>query len=94
MEGPGVLGPSLIIGAGLALSFVALTIASVSGIEAEDSGVAGGLINMTQSVGGRSDSPSSPRSSPAMCKAAGQAWPLSTAASVAAAVPARSHRDH
>jgi EmrB/QacA subfamily drug resistance transporter len=47
-----VLGPSLIIGLGLALSFVALTIASVSGIEAEYSGVAGGLINMTQSVGG------------------------------------------
>jgi hypothetical protein len=40
------------------LSFVALTITSVSGIEAEYSGVAGGLINMTQSVGGRSDSPS------------------------------------
>ena len=47
-----VLGPSLIVGAGLALSFVALTIASVSGIEADDSGVAGGLINMTQEVGG------------------------------------------
>jgi EmrB/QacA subfamily drug resistance transporter len=47
-----VLGPSLIIGVGLALSFVALTIASVSGIETEYSGVAGGLINMTQSVGG------------------------------------------
>jgi EmrB/QacA subfamily drug resistance transporter len=47
-----VLGPSLIVGVGLALSFVALTIASVSGIETEYSGVAGGLINMTQSVGG------------------------------------------
>ena len=47
-----VFGPSLIIGAGLALSLVALTIASVSGIEAEHSGVAGGLINMTQQVGG------------------------------------------
>jgi hypothetical protein len=47
-----VLGPSLVIGAGLALSFVALTIASVSGIEADESGVAGGLINMTQEVGG------------------------------------------
>ena len=43
-----VLGPSLLIGIGLALAFVALTIASVSGVEAEDSGVAGGLINMTQ----------------------------------------------
>jgi EmrB/QacA subfamily drug resistance transporter len=47
-----IFGPSLIIGAGLGLSFVALTIASVSGIEAEHSGVAGGLINMTQEVGG------------------------------------------
>jgi hypothetical protein len=47
-----VLGPSLVIGVGLALSFVALTIASVSGIEAEHSGVAGGLINMTQQIGG------------------------------------------
>jgi EmrB/QacA subfamily drug resistance transporter len=48
----GILGPSLLIGAGLGLAFIALTIASVSGIEAEHSGVAGGLINMTQQVGG------------------------------------------
>jgi EmrB/QacA subfamily drug resistance transporter len=47
-----ILGPSLLIGIGLALAFVALTIASVSGIESEHSGVAGGLINMTQQVGG------------------------------------------
>jgi EmrB/QacA subfamily drug resistance transporter len=47
-----ILGPSLLVGIGLALAFVALTIASVSGIEAEHSGVAGGLINMTQQVGG------------------------------------------
>jgi MFS family permease len=46
------LGAILIIGAGLGLAFIALTIASVSGIEAEHSGVAGGLINMTQQVGG------------------------------------------
>ena len=39
----GILGPSLLIGAGLGLAFIALTIASVSGIEAEHSGVAGGL---------------------------------------------------
>jgi EmrB/QacA subfamily drug resistance transporter len=49
---PDILGPSLVIGVGLALSFVALTIASVSGIEAEHSGVAGALINMTQQIGG------------------------------------------
>jgi MFS family permease len=47
-----VFGPSLIIGVGLGLAFVALTIASVSGIAPEHSGVAGGLINMTQEVGG------------------------------------------
>jgi EmrB/QacA subfamily drug resistance transporter len=47
-----VVGPSLLIGAGLGLAFIALTIASVSGVEAEHSGVAGGLINMTQQVGG------------------------------------------
>lgn len=47
-----VLGPSLLIGTGLGLAFIALTIASVSGIEAGHSGVAGGLINMTQQVGG------------------------------------------
>jgi EmrB/QacA subfamily drug resistance transporter len=47
-----VFGPSLIIGVGLGLAFVALTIASVSGIEPEHAGVAGGLINMTQEVGG------------------------------------------
>jgi EmrB/QacA subfamily drug resistance transporter len=47
-----ILGPSLIIGIGLALTFVSLTIASVSGIEADLSGVAGALINMTQAVGG------------------------------------------
>jgi EmrB/QacA subfamily drug resistance transporter len=47
-----VFGPSILIGAGLALAFVALTIASVQGIEADHSGVAGGLITMTQQVGG------------------------------------------
>jgi hypothetical protein len=34
------------------LAVVALTIASASGIEEENSGLAGGLINMTQHVGG------------------------------------------
>ena len=47
-----VLGPSLVIGAGLALSFVALTVASSTGVEDDHHGVAGGLINMTQQVGG------------------------------------------
>jgi MFS family permease len=47
-----VLGPSLVIGAGLALAFVALTVASASGIDEDHHGVAGGLINMTQQIGG------------------------------------------
>jgi EmrB/QacA subfamily drug resistance transporter len=47
-----VLGPSLLIGAGLGLAFVAITLASAGGIDGQHSGVAGGLINMTQQVGG------------------------------------------
>ena len=47
-----MFGPSLLIGAGLGLAFVAITLASSSGIEAQHSGLAGGLINMTQQVGG------------------------------------------
>jgi EmrB/QacA subfamily drug resistance transporter len=47
-----ILGPSLVIGLGLALAFVALTIASVAGVDDGHSGVAGGLINTSQQVGG------------------------------------------
>jgi EmrB/QacA subfamily drug resistance transporter len=47
-----IFGPSVVIATGLALAFVALTIGSVSGIDPENAGVAGGLINMTQQVGG------------------------------------------
>jgi EmrB/QacA subfamily drug resistance transporter len=47
-----VLGPSLIIATGLGLAFVAVTIAAADGIETEHAGLAGGLINMTQQVGG------------------------------------------
>jgi EmrB/QacA subfamily drug resistance transporter len=47
-----VLGPSLVIGAGLAFAFVALTVASASGVDEDHHGVAGGLINMTQQIGG------------------------------------------
>jgi MFS family permease len=47
-----VLGPSLVIGAGLALAFVALTVASSSGVNEDHHGIAGGLINMTQQIGG------------------------------------------
>ena len=47
-----ILGPSLLIAIGLGLGFVALTIASAGGVEHSQAGVAGGLINMTQQVGG------------------------------------------
>src|SRR3954451_5076946 len=47
-----VLGPSLVIGAGLAFAFVALTVASSSGVDEANHGTAGGLINMTQQIGG------------------------------------------
>ncbi len=47
-----VLGPSLLAGAGLGLSFVSVTIAAVSGISADESGLASGLINTSQQVGG------------------------------------------
>ena len=47
-----VLGPGLVIGAGLAFAFVALTVASSSGVDEDHHGSAGGLINMTQQIGG------------------------------------------
>jgi EmrB/QacA subfamily drug resistance transporter len=47
-----VLGPSMVVGAGLALAFVALTVASSTGVDDDHHGVAGGLINMTQQIGG------------------------------------------
>jgi hypothetical protein len=47
-----VLCPSLIIGAGLAFAFVALTVASSNGVDEANHGTAGGLINMTQQIGG------------------------------------------
>src|SRR4051794_36806568 len=47
-----VLGPSGVIGARLALPFVALTVASASGVAEANHGTAGGLINMTQQIGG------------------------------------------
>lgn len=47
-----VLGPSLLVGAGLALSFVAVTIASVSGVPEHRHGLASGLVNTSQQIGG------------------------------------------
>src|SRR5450755_150586 len=47
-----ILLPSLPIGAGLGLIFVAITSESVAGVHADQTGLAGGLINATQQIGG------------------------------------------
>jgi EmrB/QacA subfamily drug resistance transporter len=47
-----VLGPSLLAAIGLGLAFVPVTIAAVSGIQPNEAGLASGLINTSQQVGG------------------------------------------
>jgi len=47
-----VLGPSLLAAFGLGLSFVPVTIAAVSGTEPHEAGLASGLVNTAQQVGG------------------------------------------
>lgn len=47
-----VLGPSLLAGFGLGLAFVSVTIAAVTGTSGPLAGVASGLINASQQVGG------------------------------------------
>ncbi|RJL22936.1 MFS transporter [Bailinhaonella thermotolerans] len=47
-----LLGPSLLIGAGLGAAFVQLTTLSAAGVPAADIGLAGGLINATRQIGG------------------------------------------
>jgi EmrB/QacA subfamily drug resistance transporter len=47
-----VLPALVVIGVGLGMSFVPITIAATSGVAAEDSGLASGLLNTTQQVGG------------------------------------------
>jgi EmrB/QacA subfamily drug resistance transporter len=47
-----VLGPSLLAGVGLGLAFVPVTIAAVTGVRDEESGLASGLINTSQQIGG------------------------------------------
>jgi EmrB/QacA subfamily drug resistance transporter len=50
--GADVLFPSIIAGAGLGFSFVPVTIGAVAGSKPEESGLASGLINTSQQVGG------------------------------------------
>ncbi len=47
-----LLGPSLLAALGLGFAFVPVTIAAVSGIEDREQGLASGLINTSQQVGG------------------------------------------
>jgi len=47
-----ILGPSIVAAIGLGFAFVPVTIGAVSGVAPEDSGLASGLINTTQQVGG------------------------------------------
>ena len=47
-----VLPAMIVIGSGLGLSFVPITIAATNGVASGDSGLASGLLNTTQQVGG------------------------------------------
>ena len=47
-----VLPAMIILGIGMGMSFVPVTIAGTSGVAPEDSGLASGLLNTTQQVGG------------------------------------------
>jgi EmrB/QacA subfamily drug resistance transporter len=47
-----ILGPSLLAAAGLGFAFVTTTIAAVSGVRPGESGLASGLINTSQQIGG------------------------------------------
>ena len=47
-----ILGPSLLAAIGLGFGFVTSTIAAVSGVKAQEQGLASGLINTSQQIGG------------------------------------------
>ena len=48
----GVLGPMLLLGGGMGIAFVPLTMTSLAGVAPEDSGAAASMVNVTQQVGG------------------------------------------
>jgi EmrB/QacA subfamily drug resistance transporter len=48
----GILGPMLLLGSGMGVTFVPLTMASLAGVRPEDSGSASSMVNVTQQVGG------------------------------------------
>ena len=47
-----ILGPSLLVATGLGLGFVTSTIAAVAGVRPQEQGLASGLINTSQQIGG------------------------------------------
>jgi EmrB/QacA subfamily drug resistance transporter len=47
-----VLGPVLLVGVGLGLSFVPMTMAATTGVPAHEAGLASGLVNTSRQVGG------------------------------------------
>ncbi len=47
-----IFGPSIVAGFGLAFAFVAATIAATSGVSGEQAGLASGLVNTSQQIGG------------------------------------------
>ena len=49
---PDILGPSLLIALGLGMAFVPITILSVTGVKDREYGLASGLVNTTQQIGG------------------------------------------
>jgi len=49
---PGILGPMLLLGSGMGIVFVPLTMASLAGVRAADSGAASSMVNVMQQVGG------------------------------------------
>jgi EmrB/QacA subfamily drug resistance transporter len=49
---PGILGPMLLVGTGMGIAFVPLTMTSLHGVAREDSGAAASMVNVMQQVGG------------------------------------------
>ncbi len=47
-----LLGPMMLAAVGLGFAFVSMTVAAVSGVEAHEAGLASGLINTSQQIGG------------------------------------------
>ncbi len=48
----GILGPMLLLGSGMGVTFVPLTMASLASVRPEDAGAGSSMVNVTQQVGG------------------------------------------